>query len=86
MTFPQITSIEESITDELSELLGRKVNLEKHTDLRDEGLDSIVTIKLIINLEVKFDIQIEDDDLLIENFSTLNKISNLLSQKYGVLT
>lgn len=86
MTLPLISSLEASITDELSGILGRKVNLDKHSDLKAEGLDSIVTIKLIINLEVRFDIQIDDNDLLIENFSTLNKISSLLSEKYGVQT
>lgn len=40
-------------------------------------------IALIVSIEVEFDIQIDDDDLLIDNFSSIKKIAILLSGKYG---
>lgn len=50
--------IEQAVTKKLSEVLNREVNLDFENDLRNEGLDSIKTIELIVNLEVEFDIQI----------------------------
>ncbi|WP_164779491.1 acyl carrier protein [Paenibacillus kobensis] len=84
MKLDQASSLEQLIAQELRDLLGDKANLDPDTDLRSEGLDSIVTIKLIVNLEVNFDIQIDDQDLLVDTFSTIRKISALLSHKYGV--
>lgn len=84
MTPPQLTSLEESIRDELSAILGKKIDLETDAELKEEGVDSIATIKLIINLEIRFGIQIDDDDMLIHNFSTIQAISSLLSEKYDV--
>lgn len=84
MTIPQLPSLEQTITKRLSEVLNREINPDYDTDLTNEGMDSIVTIKLIVNLEVEFDIQIDDQDLLVENFSTINKISGLLSEKYAI--
>ncbi|WP_336783260.1 acyl carrier protein [Paenibacillus illinoisensis] len=81
---PQVSTLEELITNKLSEVLNRATDLDFETELRNVGLDSIKTIEFIVNLEVEFDIQIDDQDLLVENFSTINKITKLLSEKYGV--
>ncbi|MBJ6360577.1 acyl carrier protein [Paenibacillus sp. MAHUQ-46] len=85
MTIPQFSTLEQVISKKLSEVFNREVNFDYETDLRNEGLDSIKTIELIVNLEVEFNIQIDDQDLLIENFSRVTKIKKLLSEKYGVL-
>lgn len=84
MTVPQVSMLEQVITKKLSEMLNREVSIDYETDLRKEGLDSIKTIELIVNIEVEFDIQIDDQDLLVENFSTVSKITRLLSEKYNV--
>lgn len=84
MTILQASPLEESIVKEFSEALDREVNPDYEADLRNAGLDSIVTIKLVVNLEVKFDIEIDNEDLFVDNFSSINKISNLLSRKYGL--
>lgn len=84
MTVSQSSSLKQLIAEKLSEILEREVYLDYETDLRTEGLDSLNTIKLIVNLEVEFEIQIDDQDLLVENFSTINKIFILLSEKYGI--
>ncbi|SDT35599.1 D-alanine--poly(phosphoribitol) ligase subunit 2 [Paenibacillaceae bacterium GAS479] len=84
MTVPQVSTLEQVITKKLSEVFNRAADLDFETDLRNEGLDSIKTIEFIVNLEVEFDIQIDDQDLLVENFSTINKVTKLLSEKYGV--
>ncbi|SDM33397.1 Phosphopantetheine attachment site [Paenibacillus sp. OK060] len=80
----QVSSLEQIILSKVLEVLHREGGIELHTELRNEGLDSIKTIELIVNLEIEFDIQIDDQDLLIENFSSIYKISELLTNTYGL--
>ncbi|WP_165861402.1 acyl carrier protein [Paenibacillus paeoniae] len=84
MTVPQVSALEQVVAKKLSEVLNRATDLNFEIDLRNEGLDSIKTIEFIVNLEVEFDIEIDDQDLLVENFSTINKVTKLLSENYGV--
>jgi len=44
------------------------------------GMDSISFIKLITAIEMKFDIEIDDEYLFIETIDTKNKINNLLER------
>ncbi|MDF2986919.1 MAG: Phosphopantetheine attachment site [Eubacterium sp.] len=50
------------------------------TDLREHGLDSITSIELIVMLEDEFNISVEDEDLLIDNFNTVEKLMLLLDK------
>ncbi|REK71601.1 acyl carrier protein [Paenibacillus paeoniae] len=84
LTVPQVSALEQVVAKKLSEVLNRATDLNFEIDLRNEGLDSIKTIEFIVNLEVEFDIEIDDQDLLVENFSTINKVTKLLSENYGV--
>jgi len=53
------------------------------TDLRNYGLNSITSIELIVKLEDEFNISISDDDLIIDNVCTVNKIVQLLEKYVG---
>ena len=47
----------------------------------EEGfLDSLDIMKLIVSLEDEFDIQIEPEDVLSENFENIDSISNLVKR------
>lgn len=50
-------------------------------DLRDQGLDSLNAIELIVELEMEFDIEFDEDDLLVECINTIDKIIALV-RKY----
>ncbi len=64
------------------ELLGIDMDdLSDDTLLVDIGLDSISLIQLIVEVEEKYNIEIYDSDLNIENFRTLNVMHKTL-QKY----
>ncbi|OMD17358.1 hypothetical protein BJP50_16210 [Paenibacillus odorifer] len=76
--------MENSIIKKLNELLNREIQDTVDADLRNQGLDSIKTIELIVNLEVEFDIEFDDKDLVIDNFLSISKICSLLTGKYGV--
>lgn len=52
-------------------------------DLRSLGLDSITSIELVVKLEEEFNISIEDEDLLLDNVSTINNIEKLLRKYLG---
>ena len=47
-------------------------------DLVERGLDSLKAIELVVYIEDNYGISISDDDLLIDNISTINKISTLI--------
>lgn len=81
----QTSSLEELITRQIKEILDREVQSDPDAELKNEGMDSISMIKLIANLEAELDFQIDDEDLLVENFSTIRKIADLLSGRYGIV-
>lgn len=56
-------------------------SVSETADLREIGLDSITSIELIVLLENEFDISVDDEDLLIDNFNTVPKVKSLV-QKY----
>ncbi len=56
-------------------------NLKVTDDLRDWGLDSLKSIDVIVGLEEEYDISIEDSDLLLDNFNTVEKMMKLI-EKY----
>lgn len=56
------------------------LKLEDKADLREHGLDSISSIELIVMLENEFNISVDDDDLLIDNFNTIEKLMILLDK------
>jgi len=62
-------------------------NLE-NTIIRDRsiqemGINSIDLMKLLVYIETHFEIAFEDDELLLENFSTVNVIVSNIMQKLG---
>ncbi|NOU63247.1 hypothetical protein GC096_04210 [Paenibacillus sp. LMG 31461] len=55
-------------------------------DLQTIGLDSLKTISLIVEIEERFDIMFDDKELLFENFSSLNKITEITLKKLNKLS
>lgn len=47
------------------------------------GFDSIQFIELIVELEAEFEIEIEDNMLLTENFSTIGQIIEIVKERVG---
>ena len=50
-------------------------NVDENDNLQRLGFDSVDFVKLVVEIENKFDIFVEDEDLLFENFDTINKIT-----------
>ena len=77
--------MEKKIREFISELikLGRNAvdSIDLDADLIEFGLDSLNSIELIVRLEDEFDIEIDDNDLIIDNINTLNKLINIVQNK-----
>ena len=52
-------------------------------DFQNGFIDSMEFVQLVIDLEEKFSINIDDEDLALSNFSCVNAIVKMLN-KYGV--
>lgn len=55
--------------------------LNSDTDLMELGLDSMTCVEVVVNLEEEFGIMVEEEDLLVENMSTIRKLEELI-EKY----
>lgn len=75
--------MEEEIKEILAELLEneevKEIGLEE--DLINYGLDSLHAIELVVSLEEKYSITFEEEDLLLEKISSMDKIIGTV-QKY----
>ncbi len=64
---------------ELSEDDAKQIT--EDTDLLEYGLDSMTCVEMVVNLEEEFGITVDEEDLLVENMSTISKIKDLV-EKY----
>ncbi len=64
-----------------------KVDKEKIDEIsQDEtlnrvGVDSVNFIEIVVSLEEEFNIAFEDDELLLQNLNTINKLQTIIAGK-----
>lgn len=71
--------VEKKVRKLFSEKLSLSCNLEeieKSENLQDYGMDSISAIKIVVEIEEEFDFEFADEDLVIENFATIENVVN----------
>lgn len=56
-------------------------NLDREADLMELGLDSMTCVEVVVNLEEEFGIAVAEEDLLVENMSTIARLQELV-EKY----
>jgi len=62
-------------------LHGRKVNLEENEDLLSAGiLDSLSILTLVTFIEESFGIQVQDEDVVYDNFKSINAMAEYVQQ------
>ncbi|MFC5407330.1 phosphopantetheine-binding protein [Cohnella soli] len=66
------------ISTKAKEILQVEDDLADDEDLTIRGLTSYSFIQLVVNLEIAFDIVIDDEKLLMENFTTITKIYDVI--------
>jgi acyl carrier protein len=75
-----ITEVKEFIVDNF--LFGEEGDLDENTSFfNSDIIDSTGILELIAFLEEKYDIKVEDEEMLPENFNTLINISGYLEKK-----
>jgi acyl carrier protein len=79
---PQIdlSSIKNFIRTEL--IYDDEKDFDENTNLIERGIvDSMSLVRLISFIEENCEIQVQDEDIVPENFSSLNKISNFITER-----
>ena len=76
----QINAVKEFIIENF--LFGEEVQLELDTDFFDKGIiDSTGVIELVSFIEERFNISVDDEELIPDNLSSLKKIDVFLQKK-----
>ena len=63
------------------DILKDKSELCNNESLKNKGLDSIDLINLIVLIEDEFSFAFDIDELVIENFDSINDIANIIKCK-----
>lgn len=72
------------ITALAKESIGQEIELNNDDKILENGtLDSPSVIKLVLFVEKKYNINIEQDELDIDNFGSINQIVKLIASKRG---
>jgi acyl carrier protein len=80
---PQIdlASIKTFIRTEL--IYDDEKDFDENTNLIERGIiDSMSLVRLISFIEENYEIQVQDEDIVPENFSSLNKISSFIAERH----
>ena len=57
-------------------------DFDENTNLIERGIvDSMSLVRLISFLEENYEMQVQDEDIVPENFSSLNKISSFIGER-----
>ncbi|WP_170206695.1 acyl carrier protein [Brevibacillus brevis] len=75
----------ETIITKIKELaeLGEEVKINPEDPLIRLGINSIKAMELLVEIENTLGVVVEDDELLIENFTSVKKIADLIASKIG---
>ena len=76
-----LDKINKEIKKLVNDCVEEKINEE--TDLIQLGIDSLMTVVLVLGLEEAFDIEFDDSDLEMENLKSVRDIVTLVN-KYVV--
>ena len=61
--------------------MGIAKEFNEMTELQELGINSLQMMEMVVRIEDKLDISIEDDDLIGENFETIGSVLKMI-EKY----
>jgi Phosphopantetheine attachment site. len=81
-----VKGMEKIMNKEIREIVINLLELENividdEQNLVDIGMDSLIFVKMIVELEIKYDIEVDVEDLVIEKFNTITKISEYILER-----
>lgn len=71
------------VRSQIEHMLGGERRIGDLDPLTYHGLDSLRSVDLTLNLESRFDLVFEDEDLDFENFHSVHRIVELIAAKVG---
>lgn len=71
----------ERVQNTVRKVLNVNHELDDYQSLLEMGLDSLKTMQLIIEIEKGFHFTFEDEELLMSNFITVNRIVEIIEKK-----
>ncbi|MBB3114053.1 acyl carrier protein [Paenibacillus phyllosphaerae] len=80
------TAVKVKIIAKVKEVLDLQNEISPHVDLREIGMASMKTMELLVMLEVVFDISFDEDEILLENLSTVDQIYHQVMGKLSALS
>lgn len=82
MTTPIQISAKSTIKEFLQKRLGADTQINDEDDIFAQGLvNSLFALELVVFLENTFDIQVENEDLDLNNFNSLNNLEAFIQKK-----
>jgi methoxymalonate biosynthesis acyl carrier protein len=77
--------MKEKIKTYLLQKIGGEIQLNSDDDIFEQGLvNSMFALQLVMYLEKEFSIKIENDDLQLSNFNTIQHIEQFVQHKQEV--
>jgi methoxymalonate biosynthesis acyl carrier protein len=77
--------IKTTITEFLQKRVGQEIRFTETDDIFTLGLTSLFALELVVFLENTFDITVENEDLDLKNFNTVNNLEAFILKKKGQL-
>lgn len=79
-----VNEITFGIIEIVKKVLEKEIDIDMNDDLTGIGLDSVVFVELILTLEETYSINFNEEEETIGNFSTINKIVDLIDRKLKI--
>lgn len=80
--------MKEEIEKSLRKIIKKVVELSKSVeeignddDLTELGMNSITAIELVVEVEEKYNFEFNDEDLLVDNFKTINRLVSYIEKR-----
>lgn len=86
MTNTTKDSIQQTVRSMIANIVSKpelEQQLHESQLINEAGIDSILLIHLVVQIEAEFNIAFDDDELLLENFRTVAEITNNVTKKLG---
>ncbi|WP_164779571.1 acyl carrier protein [Paenibacillus kobensis] len=72
--------IEELVIGCLKEVFKDGQHVDKSSKLLEMGMDSINFIRLVVDLEGVFNIDVPDEEVLLDNFKSVDSVSDIVER------
>jgi acyl carrier protein len=82
MSTPDIAALQQTLHDHVAyDILLRKEPLPPDQDVFDVGFDSMSLSRLLVFIEDKFGLRIPDEDVVVDEISTLDKMTQFVATR-----